>query len=338
MLRRKEIIDKIIQCLSILQNYIKMQNANKCFDINIYCEDFFSEFLNILFDIKLENLNELITDFPAVDLGDCESGICYQVTVTNDIKKIESTLEKFKEKKLYKQYDEINILILGEKRKYTKKLSYNEFEFDIKDNIIDFKDLSIIISKNKNKNKIEQIYGLLEKNLIKFGAINGESYLSSIVTNNIKIGTSCKLFIQDYMGYKAGSVEEATTMNDIISFANKLSKLDTNTREVIKAIIDIREKENARGRKYDKVYFYRPELYKYLKIGIDTLNNELGLLYKKKYIDPVEDTEDDTGCDILYCMSDDNEWDVLFTIVDFCYENDRDVSDLILNLNFTILD
>lgn len=309
-----------------------MQNANNYFDINKYCEDFFCDFLNALFDINLKNLNELKMNFPSVDLGDDEAGICYQVTSTNDIKKIKDTLEKFKAKKLYTKYDEINILILGKKKEYTSKIAYDQFDFDIKENVIDLKDLSRIINTNKNKGKINKIYELLKENVEGFGDIQSASYLASILIPEVRLGTYTTFMVK-YLEFQTNSIEAEVTRNEINYFADKLAKLDTNTREVIKAIIDIGEVSSGRKK---GIYFNRLELYKYLRVDRNTINDELRLLNQKNYIEPNADF--DMQYDRLYGMSEGKDWDILFALVAFCFNYNRDISKLVLNLDFTILD
>ncbi|MBU3089823.1 SMEK domain-containing protein [Clostridium gasigenes] len=166
MLKIQELDKKLFEYFSRLKYYIENNNKNGYFDINKYYEDFFNDLLNLVFDLKLINLNGIKTNYPAIDLGDKESRICYQVTTIKKIEKIESTLKKFHETELYKVYDSVNILILGDKTKHTKKLKFKEVNFNYDDNIIDLNDLLKSIINIKNINKKEQIVKFIEKSLI----------------------------------------------------------------------------------------------------------------------------------------------------------------------------
>ena len=91
---RKKLIDEIQMCLAIVQCFIKKQNQSHFFDINTTCEYVFCEVLNLVYEIKLIDLNTTLkTNFPAIDLGDKKSRICYQITAQNDIAKIELYLK-----------------------------------------------------------------------------------------------------------------------------------------------------------------------------------------------------------------------------------------------------
>ncbi len=332
MLKKAEFVDRISESLSILEVYIKNQNAIGKFDINKECEDFFCEFLNIVFDLQLMNQNELEMNFPAVDLGDKESRVCYQVTSTNDRKKIKYTLEKFKEKKLYEDYEEVNIFILGRKSKYKKgkDLEYDEFDFDIKENVLGFEELFKIISKIKNIDKLEEIYKMIQKNLIRVHMIKGKSYLDNIEEYEVKLG-EYDTFLSEYCDLN--SDEGKYTKKLINVFAKELTKLDKNTREVMLAIIIIRKKGKKKKPGANNIYYNYIELKKYLKIDKKTLEEEIELLVDKGFISLKDEGWDEY--DELYFYND--GWNVLYDIVEFCDQYKVEVSKIILNLDFTVL-
>ena len=121
MMKKKELLENINRNLILLKYYVQNQNKSGLYDINIYCEDFFIDILNETFDWKLENLNQEYINYPAIDLGDINNRICIQVTSTIDSIKIKDTIKKFLEKKLYNNYDELFIFILGDKKEYRFK-------------------------------------------------------------------------------------------------------------------------------------------------------------------------------------------------------------------------
>lgn len=162
MFKHSEMVNRIQTYLSVLQVKICFANNVGKTDINKDSEMFFCKLLNLVYKLNLTDLNKLNVNFPAIDLGDADARICYQVTSMPNISKVEQTLEKFKEKELYKEYDSINILILGNKHKYTKKLTYKEFTFNAEKNILDIRDLSNEIAK-KDISELNLILGFFEK-------------------------------------------------------------------------------------------------------------------------------------------------------------------------------
>ncbi|WP_343101133.1 SMEK domain-containing protein [Romboutsia sp. MSSM.1001216sp_RTP31141st1_G3_RTP31141_220114] len=160
MIKKSNLTEEIDKYLSVLEHYIEKRNVKGLYDINSDCEDLFCGLLNILYNLELINLNELKMNFPAIDLGDEYEGVCFQITTTNTSSKIKSTLEKFKDKKLYEKYNLVYILILGKKLNYRNDFQYDEFEFDI----IDLTDLSKLIN-TKSIKKIEKIKNYLKDNI-----------------------------------------------------------------------------------------------------------------------------------------------------------------------------
>ncbi|WMJ72224.1 SMEK domain-containing protein [Cytophagaceae bacterium ABcell3] len=144
---------------------VQIQNLNSLslYDANLFSESSICEILNSIFDYQLANINSSFKNYPAIDLADDYNKIAVQVTSTNSSVKIQETLNKFFENKLEAKYDELFLLILGNKQKrYKKFISKEDFIFDEGKHIIDFKDLLMFINKLPTK-KIEQIRVVLEQ-------------------------------------------------------------------------------------------------------------------------------------------------------------------------------
>lgn len=149
MFKRDELIDDIQTYLGTMQHKIHYANSIGKLDINKNAEHFFSKLLNMVYGLDLIRLDEIKVNYPAIDLGDVNAGVCYQITSTSDLGKIRHTLDLFKSKELYKTYNSIKILILGNKRSQTKNLAYDEFEFSYQEDVFDIKDLSDAIAKKE---------------------------------------------------------------------------------------------------------------------------------------------------------------------------------------------
>ncbi|MBB6637610.1 hypothetical protein J2Z47_002442 [Cohnella thailandensis] len=148
--------------MSIFKYYIELSNDVGDTDINKRSEDFFSGLLNLLFNLNLMNMNKIKMNFPAIDLGDKERRICYQITADSTSGKIQETLYKFRNLKLYEEFDEINILIIGNKIKTRKRrFEYPEFQFNTTDNLLELNDLFKEMAK-KNTSELEKILHFFE--------------------------------------------------------------------------------------------------------------------------------------------------------------------------------
>ena len=81
---------------------VRLQNLSSLnlYDANSFSEYSIAELLNLIFGYKLENLNKLKMNFPAIDLGDKMNSLCVQVTSTKSGKKIQLTIDKFLQNKL----------------------------------------------------------------------------------------------------------------------------------------------------------------------------------------------------------------------------------------------
>ena len=130
-------------------------------DQNVLFEKPICDILNIIFDYALKNTGSLISNYPGIDLIDNENKIGVQVTSNATKKKIQDTLDTCTISNL--EIDELLIIILGDKQKaYNNLLLNTPFNFDPKENIIDFKGLIKRISFLPIK-KMEAILKSLQK-------------------------------------------------------------------------------------------------------------------------------------------------------------------------------
>ncbi|MXO78610.1 SMEK domain-containing protein [Paenibacillus sp. OT2-17] len=150
----KEIYLKLISsALAKMVYEVELRNCISLFDINIIAEDFYKEFLKIIYGYNLINLNILEKNTSAIDLADQVSRIAIQVTSDNSSTKINETIKKFNEKKLHAQYDRLIFLMLIKKKNYTTSFDTEGlFSFSKDTDIIDHLDL---IQHIKNKDTLE---------------------------------------------------------------------------------------------------------------------------------------------------------------------------------------
>ncbi len=161
---RKNGMDSIIERLSYIKSQVEISASQNLNDINIYSENFFRDFLNLVLSHHFKNINIEEKNAAAIDLGDKAAKIAIQVTSTNDFSKIEKTVTKFNEKKLYETYDELKIVIIGNKKDYKKKKigDSSKHELDVAKDVWDISSLVELIG-DKNVKEIQEVRDFLEE-------------------------------------------------------------------------------------------------------------------------------------------------------------------------------
>jgi tetratricopeptide (TPR) repeat protein len=162
---------RINELFSIFVTEIRGAIAMNRTDLNLVAEQVLLPVFSIVFSCsRLQNLNHTqYSMFPAIDLGDEEARIAFQVTATNTSDKITDTLAKFVKYELYKKYDRLIIYILTQKRnsyssKQFQEIHKDNFRFDKDRDILDYRDLLKAISSFPLQ-KVAQIKDVLEQNL-----------------------------------------------------------------------------------------------------------------------------------------------------------------------------
>jgi hypothetical protein len=325
VIKSKKRLEEVDRLFSILAHYIEYQNSKGLFDINKYCEDFFCELLNKVYDMNLKNLNLIKVNFPAVDLGDYEKEVCFQVTSSSGKGKIEKTIEKFIEKKLHDDFEELYILILGSKKAYKSGIDTKGYiEFDIKENVIDLKDLVKEIG-TLNRTKVEEIIEYMKENLNE--GIGEESYLSGREIKTSKMPVNCVSYLEYYDISEKD--ESDSIVSAIQSFIMDFETLDIKTREVVYAII-----EKKVSSKHEGIFFNNIEVRKFLNIGLKELQEEFKILQDRNYVTSADDNG--TEYDRLGYWT--GDWELLHELVKYCEEKGANLKKIFVDLNFTLLD
>lgn len=155
MIRKETLIKRIINSLSILRVSISSYGKNDFADLPKSCEDFFLELLNMIYGLKLVNLNDEKMNFPGLDLGDDLKKFGYQIGASITSKKVNESLDKILSNKLYNRFNDIKYLCLTKKQNSYSitTVTAPHFEFDSKSQIVDIDD----ILKDIKSLKTEQI-------------------------------------------------------------------------------------------------------------------------------------------------------------------------------------
>ena len=165
MLPRQVNLDKIQKYLISIESDIQANNYCRFYDINIISETFCCNLLNLAFNLKLENSNLFKKNQKAIDLVDKENGIAIQITSEKNIRKIKETFEQYIDDGLDKVYPKMYIITLVKYDPSIEEYCYNGNTFNIKDNVLDYRDFLNILSNKYDNDKFLKIKRFLEKEL-----------------------------------------------------------------------------------------------------------------------------------------------------------------------------
>jgi len=159
---QRELLVSINTYFSTFSTEVKNANANNEYDINIHAENVFIPILNTIFGYNLKNANHTENkNAEAIDLIDKEKRVAIQVTSTNNIDKIKTTLEKFINSDYINKIDKLYIFILTEKKKprhrsqiAIENIAKGKLDFTIQENVLDVSNLYVLLSQ---KNDLETL-------------------------------------------------------------------------------------------------------------------------------------------------------------------------------------
>jgi hypothetical protein len=135
-------VDLINEKIGILKNEINQAGKLGLLNIHKQCENLIKNLLNLSYGLNLTNLNEPVSNFPGIDIGDKANGIAFQVTSEKTSEKVDETLAKIIRHKHYTTFPTMKIFMLTAKQgKYTLNTNINGlFAFDASDNVMDLDD------------------------------------------------------------------------------------------------------------------------------------------------------------------------------------------------------
>lgn len=164
-MNRQDYQKSIISSLTWLSTQVTVSNRLNLTDINVHSENFYRDLLNLAFGYNFQNINIIEPNSAAIDLGDSKARIAIQVTSTSSLSKTRHTVEKFIEKKLFKNYDRLIILNISEKTSHkVSSVGDDSYCLNTKNDIWDIGDLAVKINDFKLE-KIEEVCVFLNKQL-----------------------------------------------------------------------------------------------------------------------------------------------------------------------------
>ena len=112
---RSYYISRINFQLGVLAETVKLNSTDNRNDLAVDAEDTVCGLMNKVFDLQLVNANKEHHNYPAVDLVDTKNRIAFQITVQNDVKKVDDMLEKFEKHNLKLQFNRLVLFVISEK-------------------------------------------------------------------------------------------------------------------------------------------------------------------------------------------------------------------------------
>ncbi len=209
---------------------VVLSNAASYFNINKISEGTAMTLLNLVYDLRLEDMNSKAINFPGVDLGDSKKSlVAYQVTSENTTAKLISSLETFRNDQYKKQFPNgIRFFIINnEKKRKLKSVRFAEFD-DI------FNPLTDIIYPSDLLVKIEAIYKTDKaryKNIRDFLASEFDDRTAGVQKDKTLISFDSpeeKLFF--YKKVLSGTYR--ATAEKFVQFSCKLEDLEVSTAEL----------------------------------------------------------------------------------------------------------
>lgn len=193
-MERQNYFNYISTQLTILACRIECEGKLNILDLHIHAENFYRDFLSILFDWNLENLNSENQNVEAIDLIDETNKCICQVSATGTKTKINNSLAKIDSTK-YNGYT-FKFVSIARSTKSLKNKTYqvpSNIRFNPREDIYDISYFLRTI-KDCRIEKIETIYRFIQKEL---GENNGISSINSDLTQVIQILSQADLLTNE---------------------------------------------------------------------------------------------------------------------------------------------
>ncbi|MDQ4120533.1 MAG: SMEK domain-containing protein [Acidobacteriota bacterium] len=232
MKAREHYIKNIIEILTNLKTRIEQNASLSLYDSHKHAENFYRDLLNLVYGLKLENLNSEIKNAAFIDLIDRECKIAIQVTSQNDSEKIKKSIIGLYENIENLDYELKMVLISKLAKDYTADFSFGgKHKFDHQKDVIDIGRLLAVIN-DKKTDEIETISNFLSK---EFYISNPDSNREDLIEKplrgllisanepnpSIKFGVIKPDYKAIYMGNSVASISPDIQKFDLIRIADE---------------------------------------------------------------------------------------------------------------------
>lgn len=191
-MNRQIYFNEIEEKLTILSIRVKNRGKLNVLDLHIHSENFYRDFLNLLFSWNLINENNINQNVEAIDLIDETQKLVVQVSATATKKKINDSLSKDNMKKYAEDGYKFKFVSIAENADSLRKLKYSNIHsisFDPSRDILDIQKLEDGI-KNLKIDELENMYHFIKAEL---GRMPDSMSFNSDLTSIINILAAVKL-------------------------------------------------------------------------------------------------------------------------------------------------
>lgn len=329
-LEKAQVYQNVVMKLSVLRFMVKALSKQGKTDLNRQCESFFATVLNHVDGTNLKNLNEKDLNVASIDLADDTRRLCVQVTATADSSKIKETIATFISHQLYKTYDQLQFLMLVDKKSYTTKFSTGgHFAFDHKLHVRDIDDV-LAAAEALDLADLQKLSDFVDAQLPSVSkALAPGSLLATAEKVDGKPPTTAHRYLLYSVDDEGGS-EWKKDFATLLELHANLKSLSRKQREVV-AYVCIHGSEGSWRR---------------VSMPIQTLQQRLGLgeqemfsyfdALKKAHLMDVDDDEEATDFE-LTCRLDGSHNDA-FTMLKGFLKSEADIERLLVDCDFGMLD
>ena len=273
-MQRKNYFDYVEEKLAILSIRVKNRGKLNILDVHMHSENFYRDFINLLYGWSLENANNRLQNIEAIDLIDDNVKLIVQVSATATKTKINNSLSKKSIEEYAKRGYTFKFVSIAENADQLRQQKYNNLYnigFNPKKDIYDISSLEKDIL-NLKLQKLEEVYQFIKAEL---GNMPDCVRFNSDLTTIINILAEVKL-------------DENEPLGNINMFEID-KKIEFNKLDIAASIID------------DYKIFYNQVEKKYREFDKMRLNKSMLVLQslKKMYIDALLKNKYDNS-DLLF--------------------------------------
>lgn len=273
-MQRKNYFDYVEEKLAILSIRVKNRGKLNILDVHMHSENFYRDFINLLYGWSLENANNRLQNIEAIDLIDDNVKLIVQVSATATKTKINNSLSKKSIEEYAKRGYTFKFVSIAENADQLRQQKYNNLYnigFNPKKDIYDISSLEKDIL-NLKLQKLEEVYQFIKAEL---GNMPDCVRFNSDLTTIINILAEVKL-------------DENEPLGNINMFEID-KKIEFNKLDIAASIID------------DYKIFYNQVEKKYREFDKMGLNKSMPVLQslKKMYIDALLKNKYDNS-DLLF--------------------------------------
>lgn len=166
-MQRKNYFDYIEEKLAILSIRVKNKGKLNILDVHMHSENFYRDFINLLYGWSLENANNRLQNVEAIDLIDDGKKLIVQISATATKAKIEKSLNKKSIEKYAQKGYKFKFVSIAENADQLRKQKYNNLyniAFEPQNDIFDISSLEKDILDLQSE-KLETVYHFIKAEL-----------------------------------------------------------------------------------------------------------------------------------------------------------------------------